>query len=53
MKQVSKMFNRIFSIGEDRKPTTASIYQEWDRMRSKAMTPSEVAEIDAIFSRAL
>lgn len=28
-----------------------TVYQEWDRLRSRAMSPSERAEIDAIFSR--
>lgn len=29
------------------------IVQEWDRQRARALTPSDAAEIDAIFSRAL
>lgn len=34
-------------------PTRANddVYKEWERLRSKALTPSERAEIDAIFSR--
>jgi hypothetical protein len=29
----------------------SKIYREWDRQRSIARTPSELAEIDAIFAR--
>lgn len=29
------------------------IHREWDRQRARATTPSERAEIDAIFSRHL
>ena len=29
------------------------IYREWDRERRRAVSPSDLAEIDAIFSRAL
>ena len=29
------------------------IYRDWDRERRNALTPSDLAEIDAIFSRAL
>lgn len=33
------------------KSKNAKIYREWDRQRSLAKTPSELSEIDAIFSR--
>ena len=29
------------------------IYRDWDRERRNALTPSDLAELDAIFSRAL
>ena len=29
------------------------IYREWDRERRRAVSPGDLAEIDAIFSRAL
>ncbi len=29
------------------------IYHEWDRQRARAMSPSELSEIDAIFSRSV
>jgi len=31
----------------------SKVYREWDRQRSMARTPNELAEIDAIFSRSL
>lgn len=36
-----------------RDASEASIRRTWDRERSKAMSPSHQAEIDAIFSRYL
>ena len=32
---------------------TEKVYRDWDYMRSKALGPSDLAEIDAIFSRHL
>lgn len=32
---------------------TQKIHREWDRQRQSALGPSDLAEIDAIFSRAL
>ena len=32
---------------------TEKIYKEWDRQRAMAKSPSEVSEIDAIFSRSI
>lgn len=29
------------------------LYREWDRQRSRALSPSDAAEIDAIFGRHL
>ena len=29
------------------------IHIEWDRQRARAMSPSELSEIDAIFSRSI
>lgn len=31
----------------------ARIRHEWDRQRARALSPSELSEIDAIFSRSL
>lgn len=48
MKAFSRLFANIFTSSTR---TTEGIYREWDRQRSKAMSPSELSEIDAIFSR--
>ena len=54
-----KPFAKVFGSMLSRQPLdneTASrrqIYREWDRQRSLAMSPSDRAEIDAIFSRHL
>lgn len=32
---------------------TQKMYREWDRQRHNALGPSDLAEIDAIFARAL
>ena len=32
---------------------TEKIYREWDRQRAMAKSPSELSEIDAIFSRSI
>lgn len=50
MKTLKRAFANIFTS-----PTKASegIYREWDRQRARAMSPSELSEIDAIFSRAI
>lgn len=47
-----KVFSRLYSILFDSATSDANkIYREWDIQRSKAKSPSELAEIDAIFSR--
>ena len=49
-----KAFTRLFSgIFNSSTRTNMDTYREWDRLRSRAMSPSEVSEIDAIFSRHL
>jgi hypothetical protein len=48
MKSLRNLFSGIFSPA---KSEGQKIYREWDRQRSRAMSPSEVSEIDAIFSR--
>jgi hypothetical protein len=48
MKAFSRLIANVFtSTKNDR----ASIYREWDRMRTTATGPNDLAEIDAIFSR--
>lgn len=49
--RISKKF--YYSPKNDEKSKTRDIYREWEHQRSKAMGPSDLAEIDAIFSRHL
>lgn len=51
MKALTRLFANLF----DNPVTSESqkIYREWDRQRAKALGPSDLAEIDAIFSRHL
>jgi hypothetical protein len=46
-----KLFSALFSKAHASK--TDLIYRDWDRLRANAVSSSELAEIDAIFSRAL
>lgn len=48
MKTIKNVFKNIFI---DHKKVSSNIYLEWDRQRAKALGPSDLAEIDAIFSR--
>ncbi len=50
MKAFSRLFANVFTRSTR---SNDNVYREWDRMRSKAMSPSELSEIDAIFSRSL
>jgi hypothetical protein len=48
------MYHRLRSLRWFRKSDgtgSADVTVTWDRMRSQATTPSERAEIDAVFSR--
>jgi hypothetical protein len=48
MKAFSRLIKNVFaSTTNDR----TNIYRDWDRMRSKATGPNDLAEIDAIFAR--
>lgn len=55
MKPIANIFASLF----DREPLDGTaarrraIHQEWDRQRQNAMSPSDRAEIDAIFARSL
>lgn len=48
MKAFSRLIKNVFT-----KTTSdhSNIYRDWDRMRSKATGPNDLAEIDAIFAR--
>ena len=48
MKAFSRLFANLFT---NPKRINEGIYREWDKQRAKAMSPSELSEIDAIFSR--
>jgi len=53
MKSIGNLFARVFDQNDQ--STTSSrknVYREWDRQRQKALG-SDLAEIDAIFSRQL
>ncbi|MDQ5974665.1 MAG: hypothetical protein QG661_1874 [Actinomycetota bacterium] len=55
MKAFSKVFAHVLDQRPDDGPSAVrrQIHREWDRQRALAMSPSERAEIDAIFSRNL
>lgn len=55
MKPFSKVFATMFAHGslDPEAAESRRIHQEWDRQRALAVSPSERAEIDAIFSRSL
>ena len=55
MKHLGSIVNSLLGgIGQDEATTQRKqIYRDWDRERRNALTPSDLAEIDAIFSRAL
>ena len=46
-----KMIQTIKNLWTGATSTQSKIYREWDRQRANAKTPSELSEIDAIFSR--
>lgn len=48
IERIGHMFSPIKNIVA---PEHYSIYKEWDKQRSLARTPNELAEIDAIFTR--
>lgn len=52
MKAISRLFANLFTRNAT-SSNLSKIRQEWDRQRSRAMSPSELSEIDAIFARHL
>lgn len=50
-----KAFTRLFANLFDKNATSdvQKIRREWDKQRLRAMSPSELSEIDAIFSRSI
>jgi hypothetical protein len=55
MKPFAKVFASLLRTDpiDDRGSARRQIHREWDRQRALAVSPSERAEIDAIFSRHL
>lgn len=53
MKAFTKLFSSLFSVEPIVLHEKEKVRRDWDRARSRAMTPSERSEIDAIFSRHL
>lgn len=55
MKKIKSMLSGVFSTAKPKSEywSTLRLRHEWDRQRARAKSPSELAEIDAIFSRAL
>lgn len=54
MTTLAKLFASVLDRNEAGDRSRARmIHREWDRQRSRAISPSDLAEIDAIFSRAL
>lgn len=51
MKAFTSLFAGLF--GKDTTSDVPKIYKEWDRQRAKAISPNDLAEIDAIFARHL
>jgi hypothetical protein len=51
MKAFTRLFENLFT--KNATSETGKIYREWDRQRSRAISPNDLAEIDAIFSRHL
>jgi hypothetical protein len=49
MRSIGQFFSKIF----DGATSTTSIQREWDRQRSRAISPNELSEIDAIFGRSI
>lgn len=46
--KIKSIFASTFATSE-----AARIRYEWDRQRNRALSPSDLSEIDAIFSRAI
>lgn len=53
MKKFGEAVISVFSFGKRPLSESEKISREWDKQRARAMSPSELSDIDAIFSRAL
>jgi hypothetical protein len=50
MTTIKKIFSKLFKTVTNEND---KFYREWDAQRSRALSPAEVSEIDAIFARHL
>ena len=50
MTTIKKIFSNLFTFATSE---NEKMYREWDARRSRALSPAEVSEIDAIFARHL
>ena len=53
MKPFTKVKSLFDRSGNRAASTHRRIHREWDRQRAMALSPSDLAEIDAIFARHL
>lgn len=55
MKPFARVFSTMFGTADldNEGARRRDIHREWDKQRSLASTPGELAEIDAIFARNL
>jgi hypothetical protein len=53
MQTFAKVFANLFTRPTPEEMRRRSVIREWDRQRARAISQSDLAEIDAIFSRHL
>jgi hypothetical protein len=53
MHTFAKAFANLFDRGTPEQARRRAIVREWDKQRARAVSPSDLAEIDAIFARHL
>jgi hypothetical protein len=53
MQAFATFFANMFDRGTPKEHTRRQMIREWDRQRARAISQSDLAEIDAIFSRHL
>jgi hypothetical protein len=53
MAPFAKVFANLFDRGDDASLERRQMIREWNKQRARAISPSDLAEIDAIFARHL
>jgi hypothetical protein len=53
MAPFASLFANLFDRGDSATAERRAIIREWNKQRARAMSPNDLAEIDAIFSRHL